>query len=327
MSTEFTRRAFVGAAAAMAGGMTLGTGSAFARPAVPALVKPDRKRAIRLAHLTDFHIQPELSGDQGVVACFKHLQNQADKADLVLTGGDTVFDVFEHDFDRATMLWQLWNKVRQDHCGIPIEAAIGNHDIWGWNKKKSKTTGQERGWGKAWAMEMLGLAKPYRSFDKAGWHFVVLDTVHPDGEGYVGKLDEEQHAWLAADLEKTDPRTPVLVLSHIPIFCAATVLESSKTDETTKRVSVSGSEMLTDVRRIVELFKKHPNVKVCLSGHIHLVDRVDYNGVTYLCNGAVSGAWWKGRHVTCDEGYALVDLYDDGSFENRYVTYGWQAKK
>jgi hypothetical protein len=26
------------------------------------------------------------------------------------------------------------------------------------------------------------------------------------------------------------------------------------------------------------------------------------------------------------EGYGIVDLYPDGTVENRYVTYGWQAK-
>jgi 3',5'-cyclic-AMP phosphodiesterase len=56
------------------------------------------------------------------------------------------------------------------------------------------------------------------------------------------------------------------------------------------------------------------------------VDRVDYNGVSYLCNGAVCGSWWKGRHHDCDEGYAVLDLYDDGSFDCEYMKYGWKAE-
>jgi hypothetical protein len=72
------------------------------------------------------------------------------------------------------------------------------------------------------------------------------------------------------------------------------------------------------------LFKQHTNVKACISGHIHLVDRVDYLGVTYMCGGAVCGAWWKGsRFNECDPGYSLIDLYDDGSVERQYVAYGW----
>jgi len=52
--------------------------------------------------------------------------------------------------------------------------------------------------------------------------------------------------------------------------------------------------MHVDAAKIKDLFAKHKNVKLCLSGHLHLVDRVDYNGVTYLCDGAVCGGWWKG---------------------------------
>jgi len=48
-----------------------------------------------------------------------------------------------------------------------------------------------------------------------------------------------------------------------------------------------------------------------------LRDRIEYNGVTYLCNGAVSGNWWRGAYQECEPGYALLDLYDDGTFEHR----------
>ena len=84
--------------------------------------------------------------------------------------------------------------------------------------------------------------------------------------------------------------------------------------------------MHIDARRIKDLFAKHPNVRLCLSGHEHLVDQVTYNTTTYCCNGAVSGAWWKGSYHECAPGYGLIDLYDDGSFYNQYVVHGWQPK-
>ncbi len=52
---------------------------------------------------------------------------------------------------------------------------------------------------------------------------------------------------------------------------------------------------------------------------------LDYNGVTYLCNGAVCGGWWKGDYQETKPGFALVDLYDDGTFEHQYVHTGWEA--
>ena len=56
-----------------------------------------------------------------------------------------------------------------------------------------------------------------------------------------------------------------------------------------------------------ELFKKHGNVKLCLSGHMHLNDRCDVDGVSYICDGAVSGAKWKGSKRQTAEGYGLID--------------------
>ena len=55
---------------------------------------------------------------------------------------------------------------------------------------------------------------------------------------------------------------------------------------------------------------------------MHLLDRVDYNGVAYLCNGAVSGNWWTSdTYQQTKAGYALIDLYDDGTVERTYLHY------
>jgi 3',5'-cyclic AMP phosphodiesterase CpdA len=247
-----------------------------------------------------------------------------DKPELVLTGGDLIMDSFGRDEARTKLQWDIFTKVLKDECGIPVRHTLGNHDIWGWNKEKSKTTGSEPRWGKKWACEALGLAKPYHSYDQAGWHFVHLDSTQPEGDGYYAKLEEEQMAWLVADLAAVKPETPVLIISHIPIVTICVALES-KIEPQLKDHKVAGGVMHRDARQLKELFLKHRNVKVCLSGHLHLNERIEFNGVSYLCNGAVSGAWWKGKNGQTDAGYAIVDLYDDGTFENEYVNYGWAA--
>jgi len=284
-----------------------------------------RKRAIRVGHLTDIHVQPEKRAGEGMAACLHHVQQLADKPELILTGGDHVMDSFEADDARAALQWNLWNSVLKHECDIPIRSCIGNHDVWGWSKDKSKTTGQEANWGKRRATEMLHLDKRYYTFAQAGWQFLVLDSVHepPTGQGgYMGQLDESQFDWLARTLRDVPATTPVLVMTHIPILSASAILWAGQQD---RDFQISRALMHTDCVRFKDLFAKHPNVKLCLSGHLHLIDRVDYNGVTYLCNGAVSGNWWGGRHKDCDEGYTVLNLYDDGSFEHEYVKYGWQA--
>lgn len=322
LSGNLTRRELMklgGATAALAG-ISLGTNpeTVAARPAAQ-----KRERVLRIAHLTDMHVQPERKAGEGLAKCLHHVQRHKERPDLVLTGGDTIMDCMSHDEARTRAQWAVWKRVLQAECELPVESCIGNHDVWGWNKKKSKTTGREARWGKQWAMEMFGVDQPYRSFDRAGWHFVVLDSTFPHGDGYTAKLDDEQFEWLAADLAGT--KLPVLVLSHIPILAACAYFDGD--NEKSGNWVVPGAWMHTDARKIKDLFKQHPHVKLCISGHIHLVDRVDYLGVTYLCNGAVSGGWWGGPYQECECGYGLVDLYSDGTFGHDYVTYGWEAVK
>jgi hypothetical protein len=92
-------------------------------------------------------------------------------------------------------------------------------------------------------------------------------------------------------------------------------------DKVVNKWEMQGGDMHTDTAAIIDLFYGHPNVKLCLSGHVHLRDKVVYNNVTYICDGAVSGAWWVGNRRQTPPGYGLLDLYADGSFDERYMLY------
>lgn len=284
---------------------------------------PKRKRALRFAHLTDSHVQPERGATEGLIACLRHAQSQKDKPQMVFTGGDLIMDSFGADATRTKTQWDLFLNAFKDHCDLPVEHTIGNHDVWGWGR--GDEFAKDARFGKQWACDLLEYDAPYRFFDRNGWRFIVLDSTYRQGNGYTAKLDDKQFAWLEAVLEKTDPKMPIMVMSHIPILAVAVFFDGE--NEKSGNWQVPGSWMHIDARKIKDLFKKYPNVKLCLSGHLHLVDSASYHGVTYCCNGAVSAAWWGGDYHECTYGYALIDLYDDGSFENHYVPFGWKTQK
>ncbi len=315
------------AAAVFAGGKTV---PAMASPA--ALPEGKRRRVLRVAHLTDIHLTTTRNAPHWLNTCLHHAQDQQ-KADLILNTGDTIFDASRTEEGPVRKMWELSQKIWKDECSVPAEHAIGNHDIWGFDKGRSKTSGNEPLYGKKWVMSIYGWEKPYRSFDRAGWHFIALDSVIPKEDspiGFIGQLDEEQFSWLSADLARVNPATPVLIFSHMPFFSAAAHFWDRGPKgriEQTGSWQVSAGHMHIDARRIKNLLVKHPNVRLCLSGHLHMVERITYLGVTFLCNGAVCGGWWNGRHQEFDPGYGLIDLYADGSFEHQYVTYGWEKKE
>jgi 3',5'-cyclic AMP phosphodiesterase CpdA len=264
---------------------------------------------LRIAHLTDIHLHPKGPSRSGLAACLRDV-HALDRPDLILQGGDAVFDVFAADRAEAQAQWKHWQKVMRDECRLPVEHCLGNHDLWG---------GADRDGAKRWALDMHGLSDRYRSFDRAGWRFVVLDSMTVRGDDYEARLDEEQFAWLEADLKAVPRATPVLVVSHIPILCSCAFFDGE--NEQSGQWVLPRQWMHLDARRIKDLFRKHPNVKLCLSGHIHLRDRVDYNGVTYLCNGAVAGNMWHGANQECEPGYGLIDLHEDGTFDHAYIAY------
>ena len=292
----------------------------------PLLAKPtgvkaasSPKRALRIAHITDVHVrqnpEDEFSAARGLEQCLHHIQDQDDPPDIIFNGGDSIDDALGASRSAVRRQWALWHRILREENSLPVVHGIGNHDVWGAGPASDPR------YGKRWAVEAMNLERRYYSFDRAGWHFIVLDSTRKmEGDWYTAKLDEEQFQWLKQDLDATPSETPILVLSHIPILCAAAFFDGD--NEQSGDWVIPGAWVHIDARRIVELFYEHPNVQLCVSGHIHLLDHVVYNGVSYFCNGAVSGNWWNGRYHQTPPGYAMINLYADGAYEREYVAYG-----
>jgi Icc protein len=275
---------------------------------------PDRKPVLRIAHLTDVHLKNEFDAPAKFIRCLHHVQKQMPKVDMILNGGDIVFDMNKESISTINDQWKLYKGIMKEENSIPAVYCLGNHDIW-WNENNK---GQSV-YGKQYALDQLQLTRPYYSFEKNGWKFIVLDSVHLDIDDtwYIGKLGNEQFTWLENELKNTRAGMPVMVLSHIPILTATLMVE----DNIVNRWEMLGGDMHTDTSKIINLFYQYPNVKICLSGHIHMRDKVEYNHVTYICNGAVSGAWWKGNRRQTLPGYGMLDLFADGSFTENYINY------
>ncbi|MDK2970621.1 MAG: 3,5-cyclic-AMP phosphodiesterase [Candidatus Sumerlaeota bacterium] len=306
----------------VSGGALLATSLGCQTAPKAASEKHGKRRALRVAHLTDMHLDVGRNAEQWGIRCFQHVQSQADPPDLILNGGDIVMDALDAKKEHVAPQWDVVQRVLRT-CSLPIVHCLGNHDVWGWNRASSGASPDDPHFGKKWAQEVLSLEQRYYSRDLGSWKLLVLDSNSPGRQRiYDAHLDEEQFAWLKAELAATPADKHVMILSHIPILCAAAYFDGE--NEKTGDWIVPGSWMHQDARALKDLFFQHPNVRLALSGHIHLLDRIDYNGVTYLCNGAVCGSWWKGSYQETPPGYAMIDLYEDGTFDHEYVTYGWK---
>ncbi|RCH54774.1 metallophosphoesterase [Mucilaginibacter hurinus] len=290
-----------------------------ALPAVSILEKAEAaplKKSFRIVHITDTHVEAEKNSGKHMRACFEKIMAMKHKPDVIFHTGDVIMDALNTDKDSVAAQWKTWHTA----CAaltIPIRYAIGNHDVW-----SLKNKGTAPLYEKKWAVEELKLPNRYYSFEQGGWHFIVLDSTVPVNETtYTAHLDDEQFTWLSAELKSIAANKPVMVLSHIPIFSSC-IIDWSKVDA--GEWKVSGALMHTDSKKLRDLFAQYPNVKTCISGHLHLLDTVIYDGVTYCGTGAVSAYWWmNNKFQRTNAGYAVMDLYADGTFSRYYEDFKW----
>ena len=326
----FTRRDFL----KLAGLTTLGTVSACTlsrpmdianpttQPAKTYRLDKQKNRVLRIAHMTDFHVQPEGIAPDGMIQALRHAQAQEDPPDIILNTGDSIMDSLEADKARTETQWDVYNSIMEAECKLPIFHAIGNHDVWGWAVSDPAVKSDSR-YGKEMAIEKLGLTNRYYSFDRAGWHFIVLDSTHLPNEvssyPYIGKLDDVQFQWLTEDINSVSSNVPICIVSHIPILAACEYFDGP--NEESGNWVVPGAWMHIDARQFRGLFLQHPNIRLCLSGHTHQYESLDYLGVRYLTNGAVCGNWWWGAYMDFPPAYVLVNLYDDGTADSLFAPY------
>lgn len=297
----------------------IATGLAMA-PAVLAAKDHLPKKSFRFAFISDIHVKPGAVPEAGMAKAIQHVQNLKPKADFIINGGDHIMDALEAKKESVQKQWALYHSIMNANNKLMVYPCIGNHDIYGWFQKTPDTT--DPLYGKAWAMQELKMNERYYHFKKQNWNFIVLDSVqnNPAG-GYIGKIDEVQLAWLSSKLAEIPTVEHICIISHIPILSICSGLFFNKT-EANGDLMIKRNLMHSDFLTLKTLFNKYPNIRTCLSGHVHLQDEVHYHGITYYCNGAICGDWWSGPFQEFDPAYAVFDFYEDGNCKREIVNYG-----
>jgi len=148
----------------------------------------------------------------------------------------------------------------------PIYHCVGNHDVDSITKKQFLQHITNTG---------ISPDKSYYSFDKKGFHFVVLDAnYHKDGRDQFYKegadwqdpnIPQAQVDWLTADLANT--QLPTI------IFCHHLLYKFPKSDH---HYHVNNH---TEIQSVME---KSEKVIASFHGHVHTEDHFFKNGIHYL---------------------------------------------
>jgi 3',5'-cyclic AMP phosphodiesterase CpdA len=308
-----TRRSMLQAASAAGAGLLLGD----KLQAQPAAEKP-----LRFVHLTDMHVYEQRRSAEGFAACLAAVNALNPAPDFMITGGDHVMESLASTRKQVLDQWSIYKKVLAAGTKLRVYPAIGNHDIWGW-ESPDRTVEKDMRFGKAMGLDQLELKRSYYSFDAGNWHFIILDSMIRKEPHYFASLDPAQLEWLKGDLAAKPKDRPTCVISHIPVL-AVCVFFFGPNRLQADRWQVRDSLLHRDSAQLMALFRQH-NVKLLLSGHIHLYDQVLYNGLHFVCDGAVSAKWWLGPHHDTREGFGVFDLHPDGRFTHTYKTFDWKV--
>ena len=296
---SITRREFISGALAAGAGVLVPGAAARTAHSGPAKLSADAAD-FTFVHLTDMHVTPRRWGDKGYRACIESVRAFEPRPAFALMGGDLAFDgcyTAKPDFEEQIRLY----KEISDGLGMPYYNCLGNHDVLGWSSRRKVPT-SDPDLGKRMIMDRLEWEKSFYSFDVAGWHFVVLDSIHPiktdHGPSYEPRIGTEQLEWLAYDLGAAGDR-PKVAVTHIAAFC-----NIGQYNNDPNRKAMDGGMVLWDNKDLRHILERH-NVKALLQGHSHRIEEYRFHDVWYLTSAAVSGAWWAGSWVGAAPGYTV----------------------
>ncbi len=277
------------------------------RPSAPALLK--------VVFFTDVHARTEWETPQALARAAAAIA--AENADLVICGGDLITDGYSAAPGQVAPRWDAYLRMHAAIRPAPV-CAIGNHDLVGVAPADGSPPAADP---RAEFRERLGLASTYRSFDFRGYHFILLDPIDPaeGAEPYRGFVGPDQMRWLHADLARTPPDVPIVLVSHLPLLTGFYQITAGL------ETPVPANRGVVNNREVLAALANHRLLAV-LQGHLHVDETLRWGSTTFVTGGAVCGKWWRGAWQGTPEGYGVLRLCPD-RVEWEYRPYGWEARR
>lgn len=164
---------------------------------------------------------------------------------IISTGDMTEFGPVNEDYSII--------KKRYAEVGIPLYAALGNHDCtWGGSLTRERT-------------KLYGA--PYFSVDRNDCHFVIFNSAGLNDGRPI--LSPEEIDWLKIDLAKVGPTKPVFIAFHHPLG-----------------INEYSSQYETD--RLLDVLRPY-NIAAIMVGHGHTAMVSKYEGYDMVEGGSAYG--------------------------------------
>lgn len=319
---RITRREFIASTAAATSAMAMAplAGSA----SIAAQGGPQTSaRAFRFVFMPCVHLRRDWRSPEGFAAALQAVRKLSPAPDFILSGGDMCHNMRDQTLEQSVEISDIFLKIYEENCKLPAHHCLGNHDLAAWNKVADSASDPR--YGKNLTLQKFGMKSRYYSFDHRGWRIVVLDYMKVTAPGqFSAEIDAEQLAWLRDDLAASNQR-PAIVVTHAPVV-STVELFSDRARRTDEGLMVPFGRVINNAPALLEAVKPG-NVRAFVSGHLHLVERLELLGHTFICSGSTSGHQWTGPRMGTPEGFGVFDCKADGAFGFRYESFGWKAQR
>ncbi|MCY1719432.1 metallophosphoesterase [Prolixibacteraceae bacterium Z1-6] len=207
---------------------------------------------------SDVHL-PTMHDSEYRIQTFIDSMNSA-KPDFIIELGD-----FGIPKEQCAPYFDIWNSFDGDKYHV-----IGNHEMDGGTSRQA-------------AVDYRHMTKSYYSFNKNGFHMIVLDgndKKSQEAKGYKQYIGPEQVEWLKQDLEEITH--PVIIFSHQGLQMYKGANENY------------GVENYKQIQQILENHSAaNPANKViaCFNGHSHWDYAEEINGIHYVTITSMAYHW------------------------------------
>ncbi len=264
--------------------------------------------SLSLVFFSDVHALPESDSRAALKLAAEAINNT--HPDLIIGGGDYIKDNNHHSPQEMSELWKAYRGF-QDALKAPMLGAIGNHDLVAALLKDGTSSKVD---SRAYFRSNLNQSNTWYAVDRGGYHFVLLDPIVVVGgsDKIVGTISEEQLRWIRRDAEILPPAMPVVLVSHMPLLTSFFQATEGATAAAPK------NRVLTNNREVVAAYGNR--VVLVLQGHLHVYEKIEWQGVTYITGGAISGDWWHGAWHGTEPGFTLIRL-QGRNVESKYLPF------
>lgn len=116
--------------------LALGSTSVMLSPSLSAASVKPKESSIRVAHLTDIHMNESPKAAEGLEKALAYVNALTPAPNFILQGGDLIMDALKTPKDKVAKQWKIVKSIIDKNNKIDLKHCIGNHDVYGWSLKK-----------------------------------------------------------------------------------------------------------------------------------------------------------------------------------------------